>query len=87
MLSRGEHEEMNSLADRCAPLLAAFCGCISRGQNVFIAACTYFNNFLPMAWNSFGIGIGEKTKDCRKGLSPLNLGLLGSPCSREASVC
>lgn len=54
---------------------------------MFIAACTYFNNFLPIAWNSFGIGIGEKTKDCRKGLSPLNLGLLGSPCSREASVC
>lgn len=50
---------------------------------MFTAVCAYFNNLLPIAWNSFGIGIEDKTKDCRKSLSPLNLCGLGSPCSRS----
>lgn len=36
---------------------------------MFKAACAYFNNLLPIAWNSSGIGMEEKRKDCRKGLS------------------
>lgn len=50
---------------------------------MFIAASAYFYDLLPIVWNSFGIGKAGKTNDCRKGLNPLNLGVLGSPCSRS----